>query len=234
LNQAEKWKKKVVIVRKQNDLPLDVSVDDLEKSRKNEIDEKVWMTDETVSTGSWCYTEDLQIKPAKDVLHVLIDIVSKNGVLLLNISPKANGTIPEDQREVLTKMGRWLNNYGEAIYETRPWYTFGEGPTKEPEGHFSNHQEFLKIKYSAKDIRYTTKENVIYASVLGWPGGNQNVLLKSFAAANWKNPKEIKNVSLLGYDGSIDYSLTDGGLLVSTPDDPTNEMAIVFKIECSD
>jgi alpha-L-fucosidase len=96
LNEAEKWDKEVVIVRKQDDLPLEVSVDDLEKSRKNKLDEKVWMTDETVSTGSWCYTEDLQIKPPEDVLHVLIDIVSKNGVLLLNISPMANGTIPEE------------------------------------------------------------------------------------------------------------------------------------------
>jgi alpha-L-fucosidase len=234
LNQAEKWEKEVVIVRKQNDLPLDVSVDDLEKSRKNEIDEKVWMTDETVSTGSWCYTEDLQIKPAKNVLHVLIDIVSKNGVLLLNISPKADGTIPEDQREVLTKMGNWLEKYGEAIYKTRPWHTFGEGPTKEPEGHFSNHQEFLKIKYSAKDVRYTTKENVIYATILGWPGSNEKVLLKSFAAREWKNTKGIKNVSLLGHDGPIDYSLTDSGLLVSTPENPTDEMAVVFKIECAD
>jgi alpha-L-fucosidase len=71
--------------------------------------EKVWMTDETVSTGSWCYTENLQIKPAVDVLHVLIDIVSKNGVLLLNISPMADGTIPEDQRNVLLTMGDWLS-----------------------------------------------------------------------------------------------------------------------------
>ncbi|NOR75792.1 MAG: alpha-L-fucosidase, partial [Draconibacterium sp.] len=101
LNEAEKLGKEVVIVRKQNDLPLDVSVDDLEKSRKNELDEKSWMTDETVSTGSWCYTDNLRIKPAADVLHVLIDIVSKNGVLLLNISPKADGSIPEDQRNVL-------------------------------------------------------------------------------------------------------------------------------------
>lgn len=232
LNQAEKWGKEVVIVRKQDDLPLEVSVDDLEKSRKNELDEKVWMTDETVSTGSWCYTADLQIKPSKDVLHVLIDIVSKNGVLLLNISPKADGTIPGDQREVLAKMGEWLDKYGEAIYETRPWYTFGEGPTKEPEGHFSNHREFLKIKYSAKDVRYTTNGNTIYATVLGWPGNNENMLLKSFTAGEWKNQKKIKSVSLLGYDGKIDYSLTDSGLLLSTPGNPTDEMAVVFKIEC--
>lgn len=231
LNHAAKENKEVVIVRKQNDLPLDVSVDDLEKSRKNRLEEKSWMTDETLSTGSWCYTKNLKIKPAADVLHVLIDIVSKNGVLLLNISPKADGTIPQDQRDVLLSIGQWLNNYGEAIYETRPWYTYGEGPTKEPEGHFSNHQKFLKIKYSAKDIRYTTKNNVIYAMALGWPGNNAQVMLEAFAKDQWENAGEIENVTLLGYNGKIDYQLTDQGLLLNLPEKPVDEMAIAFKIQ---
>lgn len=231
LNEAEKWGKEVVIVRKQDDLPLDVSVDDLEKSRKNRLEEKSWMTDETVSTGSWCFTEDLKIKPAADVLHVLIDIVSKNGVLLLNISPKADGTIPEDQKNVLLTIGSWLSVYGESIYETRPWYTYGEGPTKEPEGNFSNHREFLKIKYSAKDVRYSTKGNVIYATILGWPGNNTSVLFESFAVNNWKDAKTINKVSLLGYSGEIPYELSDKGLKVTLPGAPVNEMAVVFKIE---
>jgi alpha-L-fucosidase len=231
LNQAEKWGKEVVIVRKQDDLPLEVSVDDLEKSRKNRLEAKSWMTDETVSTGSWCYTEDLKIKPVADVLHVLIDIVSKNGVLLLNISPKADGTIPDDQKNVLLTMGEWLSKYGESIYETRPWYTFGEGPTKEPEGDFKNHMEFLKIKYSAKDIRYTTKGNAVYATLLGWPGNNADVLFESFAKEVWKDAKEIKNVFLLGSDEKIEYQLTEAGLKVTSPDNVVDEMAVVFKIE---
>jgi alpha-L-fucosidase len=167
-------------------------VDDLEKSRKNRLKEKVWMTDETISKGSWCYTDNLQIKPAVDVLHVLIDIVSKNGVLLLNISPKADGTIPENQKNVLLTMGEWLDKYSESVYETPPWYTYGEGPTKEPEGHFRNREEFLKIKYSSKDIRYTTKGDVVYATFLGWPGANTEILLKSFSVNEWKNPRKIK------------------------------------------
>lgn len=231
LNEAEKLGKEVVIVRKQDDLPLDVSVDDLEKSRKNKLEEKSWMTDETVSTGSWCYTQDLKIKPTADVLHVLIDIVSKNGVLLLNISPKADGTIPDDQKEVLLKMGEWLEKYGEAIYGSRPWYTFGEGPTKEPEGHFSNHREFLKIKYSAKDVRYTTQNETIYATILGWPGNNSEVLLESFSKENWIESREIKNVSLLGCEEEIDFDLTNQGLKITTPGKAVDEMAVVFKIE---
>ena len=231
LNEAEKLNKEVVIIRKQDDLPLNVSVDDLEKSRKNSLEEKSWMTDETVSTGSWCFTDNLKIKPSADVLHVLIDIVSKNGVLLLNISPMADGTIPADQQNVLTTMGEWLTKYGEAIYGSRPWYTFGEGPTKEPEGHFSNHREFLKVKYSAKDVRYTTQKGVVYATILGWPGNNTAVLFESFSKENWTDSNEIKNVSLLGCEKEIQYELSDKGLTVTTPEKAVDEMAVVFKVE---
>ncbi len=231
LNEAAKWDKEVVIVRKQDDLPLEVSVDDLEKSRKNKLDEKVWMTDETVSTGSWCYTENLRIKPAADVLHVLIDIVSKNGVLLLNISPMADGTIPQDQKNVLLAMGEWLEKYGESVYETRPWYTYGEGPTKEPEGHFSNHREFLKIKYSSADIRYTTKGDIIYATLLGRPDNEGEVFLKSFAQNEWANARGIKNLSLLGSGQKVDYDYNEEGLKIKLGNDSLDDMAVVFKIE---
>lgn len=230
LNEAQKWGKEVVIVRKQDDLPLECSVDDLEKSRKNVIGEKSWMTDETISKGSWCYTEDLEIKTAPDVLHVLIDIVSKNGVLLLNISPMADGTIPQNQQEVLLGIGGWLDQYGEAIYGTRPWYTFGEGPTKEPEGHFSNRMEFLRIRYSAKDIRYTTKGSTIYAIMLGWPGGNEPVMLESFSGDALPEKVDIKKVEMLGSDEKIEWSVSDRGLEVVTPASPPDKMAVVFKI----
>lgn len=231
LNEADKLGKEVVIVRKQEDLPLEVSVDDLEKSRKNRLEEKSWMTDETISTGSWCYTDNLKIKTATDMLHVLIDIVSKNGVLLLNISPKADGTIPDDQKQLLLKMGEWLSKYGESVYGTRPWYTYGEGPTKEPDGHFKNREEFLKIKYSAKDVRFATKENVIYVTLLGWPGNNSEVLIKSFSKDKWTNARNIKNVTMLGCNQVIKYSLTVDGLSIVAPSLPVDETAAVLKIE---
>lgn len=229
LNAAEDWNTEVVIVRKQDDLPLDFSVDDLEKSRKNKLEEDPWMTDETISKGSWCYTENLEIKASADVLHVLIDIVSKNGVLLLNISPTADGTIPEDQRAVLMELGEWLGKYGEAIYESRPWYTFGEGPTKEPEGHFKNHREFLKIKYSGRDVRYTTKDNLVYASVLGWPDGKK-INLSAFAEGSIPEGLKVKSVSLLGCEEKIQWALKEGGLTIQLPEEAPDDMAVVFKI----
>jgi alpha-L-fucosidase len=231
LNEAEKLDKEVVIVRKQEDLPINYTVDDLEKSRKNQIGEEPWMTDETISKGSWCYTENLDIKTSADVLHVLIDIVSKNGVLLLNVSPMANGSIPENQKQVLLDMGAWLDAYGESIYDTRPWYTFGEGPTKEPEGHFKNHQEFLKIKYSSKDVRYTTKDDAIYATLLGWPGAGQEILLEAFSAENLPDPLEIASLELLGSAAKLEWSETEKGLSVTMPGEAPDEMAVVIKIQ---
>ena len=230
LNEAEKLGKEVVIVRKQDDLPLELSVDDLEKSRKNRIGEEPWMTDETVSKGSWCYTEDLEIKESKDVLHVLIDIVSKNGVLLLNISPKADGTIPDIQQQVLLDIGNWLDKYGEAIFETRPWYTFGEGPTKEPEGHFKYHRDFLKIVYSADDVRYTKKDDHIYATLLGWPGAGEEILLTAFASDQLPEPLTVKQVTILGTEVGLEWQQADRGLTIHTPSTVPDDMAMVFKI----
>jgi len=229
LNEANKLNKEVVIIRKQNDLPLTFSVDDLEKSRKNYTGKQPWMTDETISKGSWSYTENLRVKSAKDILHVLIDVVSKNGTMLLNVSPKANGIIPQNQQAVLLKMGDWLTNYGEAIYATRPWYTFGEGPTKEPEGHFKNHREFAKIKYNAHDIRYTSKDNTVYATFLGTPKGEQR--LTAFAKAKLPEGVQVANVWVLGSDESVTWSQGKDGLLITAPVKEIDVMATVFKIE---
>jgi len=161
---------------------------------------------------------------------------------LLNVSPKANGIIPENQQAVLLKMGAWLEKYGEAIYATRPWYAFGEGPTKEPVGHFKNHREFAKVKYNAQDIRYTSKGNTIYATFLGSPTGKQT--LAAFAKAELAKAQstkalsekyiDIKNVTALGSDEKVLWSLTDSGLIITTPSLPIDTMATVFKIELTD
>ncbi len=234
LNEAKKDDKEVVIVRKQHDLPLNMSVEDLEQSRKNVIGTKTWMTDATISDGSWSYTDDLGVKEAKDVLHILIDITSKNGVLLLNVSPKADGTIPEDQKESLLNMGSWLKKYGEAIYGTEAWYTFGEGPTKEPNGHFKNHKDFMKLKYSNKDIRYTTKDYNIYAIILGSVEANKEVLLTSFSTDNIHDKPSIESVSFLGSNEKIEWTLDEEkGLKVKAPSKQMDEMATVIKITIS-
>jgi len=211
LNAAEKWGKEVVIVRKQNDLPIEFTVLDHEKSRENKCSPRVWMTDDTISTGSWCYTRDLKIKPPDKVIHALIDTVAKNGVVLLNISPRADGTIPQDQQNVLRELGAWLKINGEAIYATRPWETFGEGPTIEPAGGFKDRDKFLKLKYTDKDIRYTRSKDgkTVYAIVCGWPKSG-SVTLQSVLVKN----AESGNVRLLGANQTLQSSINDKQQLV--------------------
>jgi len=229
LNHSLEQGKEVVIVRKQNDLPLECSVDDLEKSRKTHLAEKAWMTDETISSGSWSYTEDLQIKPAVEHLHVLIDVVSKNGVLLLNISPRADGIIPENQREVLLKMGSWLERYGEAIYNTRPWHTFGEGPTAEPD---SEHPGgFQHISYTPEDVRYTTAEDTIYAIFLGKPEAGKKLLLRAFGRQNNKETRSIRTVTIPGLKMELDWDISNAGLTIAIPEKGLDEMATVIRIK---
>ena len=225
LNEAKKRDQEVVIVRKQNDLPLEFSILDHEKSRMSGDSKNVWMTDDTISTGSWCFTDNLRIKPAKDVIHAMADTVSKNGIVLLNLSPKADGTIPFDQRNVLLEIGDWLNKYGEAIYSTRPWITYGEGPTKEPEGGFRDHSKFLKLKYSSADIRYTRSKDgkALYAIVLGLPKSATTLKAMKF-------DKNVK-VELLGVDTKVDYAVKDGNLVIQPPSaEGLSQYAVVFKI----
>ena len=189
------------------------------------------MTDETISTDSWSYTENMELKTSKDLIDVLVDIVSKNGVLLLNVSPRADGTIPVEQKDILLSIGEWLKVNGEAIYNTKPWYMYGEGPTTQPEGDFKNHKEFLKVKYSSNDIRYTTKENIVYAITLGMPKAGTSLLLKGFAGASVPSSVKVKNVRVLGSNQVIKWKETPEGLQVETPI-MEGDKAISFKIEC--
>lgn len=227
-NRAREWDKEVVVTYKQEDLPEDVAVKDFEKGRAGEKLKQAFLTDDTISKGSWCYTEGLTIKSTSVVLHSLIDIVSKNGQLLLNISPKADGSIPKNQKKVLLEIGDWLEINGEAIYGTRPWMVYGEGPTKLKKGPFEGFTD--AGKYTSEDIRYTQKGNTVYAVSLGWPGANEKVHLKSFAKKNFNQPRAIKEVKLLGSDEIIDWELTDQQLIVETPSSAPDPKAVVFKI----
>jgi alpha-L-fucosidase len=162
------------------------------------------------------------------VLHVLIDIVSKNGQLLLNISPKADGTIPANQRQVLLGIGKWLEKHGEAIYGTRPFVVFGEGPTRlKTGGEFARE----KLQYRPQDVRFTTKGNIVYAIGLGWPGAGHEMLLKSFSEGNRRGGLKINSVTMLGSDEKIAWSLREDGLAVTSPSSPPHDMAVVYKIE---
>jgi len=227
-NKAAEWGKEVVVTCKQRDLPHNIAVEDFEKGRTDSLTQYTWLTDDTISRGSWCYTQDLRIKTLAEVLHVLIDIVSKNGQLLLNISPKADGTIPDNQRDVLLGLGAWLDRFGEAIYETRPWLTFGEGPTRlQKGGHFVQ----MQGGYTSQDIRYTCRGNTVYTIALGWPGEGKEILLTSFAKSNLKGDLQVKGVSMLGCPEDIAFQMRQDGLALTTPGSKVDDLAVVFRIE---
>ena len=224
-NQARAWGRDVVVTRKQRDLPLELSVEDFEKGRLDRLADHAWLTDDTISRGSWCYTQNLRIKPLREVLHVLIDIVSKNGCLLLNLSPKADGTIPDEQQKVLLGIGAWLGQCGEAIYDTRPWVVFGEGPTRlKKSGHFVG-----SLSYTARDVRFTTKGNVLYAIFLGQPKGAATIA--SLAKGSGLFGGEAKTVSLLGRGGPLAFTQDAKGLHVTLPAKLPDGNAIALKIE---
>jgi alpha-L-fucosidase len=208
-----------------------VALDDYEKGRADKLTDFVWLTDDTISKGSWCYTNDLAIKSTAEVLRTFIDIVSKNGQLLLNISPMADGTIPDNQKKVLLEMGRWLSKYGEAIYGTRPFVEFGEGPTQMGKG-----GGFVRMKgiYGPSDIRYTRKGDTVYAIVLGWPGENKEVTMKMFGQGGKARDIKVTNVSMLGTGRKIKWERRDSGLIVTTPSRKVDDSAIVFKLKTSE
>lgn len=226
-NAASKWGREVVVTVKGLDLPRQIAVEDFEKGRADSLTPHPWLTDDTISRGSWCYTRDLQIKPPDTVIDTFIDIVSKNGQLLLNISPMADGTIPQNQRDVLLAMGSWLAVNGEAIYATRPWLTYGEGPTKMKKGgHFVG-----DLTYGAEDIRYTRSKDgrTLYAIVLGPPAGPVTL------AAVRATPGPGARVTMLGAAAPVPYAIDADGRLVLTPSGVPaggpHGFAVAFKLE---
>ena len=229
-NKANELGKEVIVTFKQQDLPREVAMDDYEKGRADRLTDFVWLTDDTISKGSWCYTENLQIKSTAEVLRTFIDIVSKNGQLLLNISPMADGTIPQNQKQVLLEIGQWLSKYGESIYETRPFVEFGEGPTRLERG-----GRFVEMKgaYGPEDIRYTRKGDTVYAILLGWPGANKAVTMTIFGKDGKASDVKVTNISMLGIGETIEWERQDSGLIVTMPSRKVDDMAVVCKLRTS-
>jgi alpha-L-fucosidase len=182
----------------------------------------LWQNDTSVSKNSWCYVQEQDYKTAESLIHDLVDVVSKNGALLLNIGPRADGTIPEPEQDILRAIGRWLAVNGEAIYGTRPWRIYGEGPTEVPEGAFTDTK---RAAFTAQDFRFTQKEGTLYAICLAWPGQEAHVR----ALAQDHGPA-INEVELLGHDGALAWRRDEEGLHVQLPADRPCEHAYVLKI----
>ncbi len=229
-NRAEEWGWDGAVINYKHDAFLFGSaVVDIERGQFAQIKPFVWQTDTSVANNSWCYTEGNTYKEAKDIICDLIDIVSKNGRLLLNIGPKADGTIPEEDRRISLEIGDWLKVNGEAIYGTKPWRNAEEGPTKVQEGHFTDGR---KKSFTSEDIRYTLKGTYLYAAVMAYPE-NGKVVLKELADVHGNNLSYhgvIKDVSVLGFDEEVRWERTGRGLELSTGL-VKSDRPVVFKIQ---
>lgn len=221
----------VAIGFKQSDLPHDVGIQDIEQGGRRDISERAWMTDITLSNKSWCYVEGQTYKPAAMVMRNLIDVVSKNGVVLLNVSPRADGSIPQAQRDVLLEMGEWFDKYGEAIYATRPWDLFGFGDAKAGEGSYGG--QSARVQYTANDIRFTQSkdEKNLYMILLGKPTPGDKVSLRLLAKHRYTPHTPIKRIVLLGSETEVDFDHSDTGFELTIPDAQMDEIATVFKFE---
>jgi alpha-L-fucosidase len=230
-NKAAEWNKEVVATYKDGLNPK-CAVLDYERGGAVDITENYWLTDDAISSSSWCYTEGLEYYSKKQILHGFLDRISKNGNLLLNISPKADGTITREQKNILLAMGDWLKKYGEAVYSTRAWVKYGEGPTLmgSAQGVFG-----APAEGKAGDVRFTrSKDNkTLYAILLGWDEGQKEIILTSLPS-NRFNIKTLRSVELInGEKGKylpLNYEQNEGGLIIDLPDRSFEEMAYVIKL----
>jgi alpha-L-fucosidase len=225
-NQGELRGTGAVINYKNDAFPEGAGTLDVERGQLTDIRAAHWQTDTSLGNKSWGYIADETYKTPEFVIHQLADIVSKNGNLLLNIGPRADGSIPDPVQQTLREVGAWLKVNGEAIYGTRPWKKFGEGPTQVAGGAF--HDTDTK-PFTAEDFRFTTKEGALYAIELGWPKDGQAIIHSLGSAA--LGSKKIQSVSLLGSDAKLDWQQLGDGLHISMPAQLGGRYAWVFKVE---
>ena len=208
---------------------------DIERGQANEIQPLPWQTDTCI--GDWHYNRDAynrdRYKTAKTVIQTLVDIVSKNGNLMLNIPVRGDGSIDEKERKVVEEIGAWMKVNSESIYGTRPWKIFGEGPAQQAAAQL-NAQGFNEGKgkpFTHEDIRFATKADALYATAMGWPE-DRKLVIKSLAKNSPYFPKEIQKIEWLPTKQSLSFERTENGLIVLLPERNSDELsyATVIKV----
>ncbi|MEX0988214.1 MAG: alpha-L-fucosidase [Bacteroidales bacterium] len=235
-NKQVEWQKPVVVLNKfpgsmEFNFPYELGILSFEEGRdRNANETRPWIDDMKIAHQGWGYNTDQIYKKAPEIVRGLIDRVSRGGGLLLNLSPKADGTIPEAQKEALRGVGKWLEVNGEAIFETRPWKIHAEGleeklrtPKPHPKWNFTDNID-------ARDIRFTVKDNNLYVMALSWPE-DMHLHIKSIHS-NDEIVDRIKNVQLLGSTKKVEWSVEEDGTHVVLPE-VLNDVAVALKFTLS-
>ncbi|MCP4379122.1 MAG: alpha-L-fucosidase, partial [bacterium] len=215
----------VVLNYKHSAIPAGCGVLDLERGQLRDIRPMTWQNDTSISKKSWGYSTTDKYKTADEIVDMLMDIVSKNGVLMLAFGPRADGTVPSEYKKPLLDIGRWLKVCGQAVYATRPYVIYGEGVTVPRRGMHGDENT-----YKASDIRFTRNKanTVLYATVLDWPG--KTLLIKSLGKDVF-DTKNLKSVQMLGVSENLKWQQDQTGLKVTMPDRPKYGYAYPIKLE---
>jgi alpha-L-fucosidase len=197
-------------------------VRDFERGVNGGINPVPWQTD--TSIGDWFYNKHWKYQPMSWTVHMLVDITSKNGNLLLNVVLRPDGTLDPEVETMLHQLADWSSVNGEAIYGSRPWLLYGEGEVKAKGGAFKENYQ-----YSAKDIRFTTQGETLYAIALGWPDGGKFVI-RSLGKSDDTTVNQIQSVKLLGHWGKLKFTQTTDDLVVELPDKKLSDLTCTLKI----
>jgi alpha-L-fucosidase len=205
---------------------------DIERGQANDIQPLPWQTDTCI--GDWHYDRGIYerdgYKTAKTVIQTLVDIVSKNGNLMLNIPVRGDGSIDEKERKVVAGIGSWMKANSESIYSTRPWKIFGEGPAQEEKLNQQGFNEGKGKPFTHEDIRFAVKGEALYATAMGWPPEGK-LMIKSLAANSPHFPKEIEKVEWVPTRQSLTFERTANGLVVTLPEKNSDELSYANAIK---
>jgi alpha-L-fucosidase len=207
---------------------------DIERGQSNQIEALPWQT--CTCIGSWHYDRRIYdnkgYKSAQTVVHTLIDVVSKNGNLLLSVPVRGDGTIDEQERAIVDEIGRWMAVNGEGIYDSRPWSVFGEGPVMEAPAPIAaqGFNEGKNKPFTSADIRFTAKGDAVYAFVMGWPAGGK-LVIKSMGVISPHLKQRVARVELVGRGAPLPFTQTAEGLHLTLPADaPALSYAVALKV----
>ncbi|MBR6148172.1 MAG: alpha-L-fucosidase [Lachnospiraceae bacterium] len=222
-NRADELNMEVVVNYKHDAIPLGIAVPDIERGQLSSQKSYRWQSDTAMCYNSWCYTDQNKYKEAKDILCDLIDIISKNGTMLLNIGPKADGTFSDEETNILKEIGDWLRINHEAVFDTKPYKLFGEGPTVVEEGAFKDGEA---KGFTSSDFRFMAGKGCIYIFAMR-ADENGKYTVRSLAKKQGAfNCRIEKITTLLGKNAS--FSHDEDGLRIECKND--SWLPVVFKV----